>query len=99
LGFLSAPGQTGVLVDTLICAWVVFIGMMLISRVPTFALKSVTIARKRVRYFLIAFVFFVGALLTYTWLTLVICSLIYLVSIPLSMRAARRLAQSQSETA
>jgi len=97
IGFLSAPGPTNLLQDVAICAWVVFVGLMMISRIPTFAIKTFTVARSRVRYFMIVFVFFIAALLTYTWLTLLICSAAYLASIPLSMRAARRQAQSVAD--
>ncbi|WP_108482193.1 CDP-diacylglycerol--serine O-phosphatidyltransferase [Oceaniglobus ichthyenteri] len=74
-----------------ICAWVVIVGLLMISRIPTFSGKSTTIERRRVRYFMIGFVFFIAALLTYTWLTLVVCSLIYMATIPISHAKARRL--------
>jgi len=93
LAFLTDHAPMSVYSELAVCAWVVFVGLMMISRVPTFALKTVTIARTRVRYFMIGFVFFIAALLTYTWATLAICSLIYLASLPLSLRAARRLPQ------
>lgn len=90
LGFLVSYGATSFAQDLAICAWVVIVGLMMISRIPTFALKTVTIARAKVRYFMIAFVFFIAALLTYPWLTLVLCSVIYLATIPFSLRAARQ---------
>jgi len=94
LYFMWGYRPMSIYADIAVSAWVVFIGLMMISRVPTFAFKRLTIARKLVRYFMIGFVFFIAALLTYTWLTLAVCSLIYLVSIPFSIRAARRASQS-----
>lgn len=90
LAFLTGEKFGSVYAELLICAWIVGVGLLMISRAPTYSLKSTTIAREKVRYFMIAFVFFIAALLTYTWITLAVCSVIYMASIPLSMRAARR---------
>ncbi|WP_226782352.1 CDP-diacylglycerol--serine O-phosphatidyltransferase [Oceaniglobus trochenteri] len=97
LYFLWGYRPTSQFADVTVCAWVVFVGLMMISRVPTFALKKVTIARTKVRYFMIGFVFFIAALLTYTWLTLAVCSLIYLATIPFSIRAAGRAPQPSED--
>lgn len=75
--------------DLSISAWVVVVGLLMVSRIPTFSLKSTTIRRERVRYFLIAFVGFIALLLTYTWVTLAMVSLAYLASIPISRRKGR----------
>ncbi len=89
LGFLWDYTPVVAFVDLAICAWIVIVGLLMISRIPTFSGKSTTIARKRVRYFMIGFVFFIAALLTYTWATLAVCSLLYLGSLPFSIREAR----------
>ncbi|WP_241524002.1 CDP-diacylglycerol--serine O-phosphatidyltransferase [Oceaniglobus indicus] len=73
-----------------ISAWIVAVGLLMVSRIPTYSIKKTTIARERARYLMIAVIGFIAALLTYTWVTLSVVTLAYLVSIPFSARAARR---------
>lgn len=89
--FLSGILPTTILADLAVSAWVVIVGLLMISRIPTFSGKKATIARKNVRYFMIGFVFFIAALLTYTWLTLIVCSLAYIATFPFSRKAAAKL--------
>lgn len=71
--FPNAP----VLPDILICLYMVLIGLLLISRVPTWSFKETKISRESVKFFLVGFAFVAAAVLTYAWITLVVLCLAY----------------------
>ena len=53
------------------------VGLLMISRIPTWSLKRVRISRENVKYFLVGFAFFGAAILSYAWITLVVLCLVY----------------------
>lgn len=65
-------------------------GALFISRIPTFSFKSCQIPRGFVGPLLIVVGLFVAAMLAEPWMTLGGCVLLYLLSIPLSIRAYKR---------
>lgn len=72
-------------------AFLVFVAVMMVSRVPTFSLKRVRVPPQMVLpTMLAAFALFAG-LVTETWLTLSAVAGLYLASIPVSLIAARRM--------
>lgn len=71
--------------------WMIFVGGLMISRLPTYSLKSISVRPEHARFALVGFVALVAATLTYPWTTLVVLDLAYLASLTLSWRAARRL--------
>ena len=69
----------------------VIVACLMISRIPTYALKQVRVPHRMVMPFLL-FVGLTAALLAMaTWLTISVFLFVYLLSIPFSMRAYRRL--------
>ncbi|MBT4879646.1 MAG: CDP-diacylglycerol--serine O-phosphatidyltransferase [Alphaproteobacteria bacterium] len=64
--------------------------LLMISQIPTFSLKSRRIKQKHVLPLLLLVVFFVGALVTIPWVTLSIMGIVYLITIPFSVRAYKR---------
>ena len=56
----------------------------MISKVPTFSFKKITIPRRMTIFVLFGIVLFFGALLVYTFKILAISSFIYLCLIPIS---------------
>lgn len=74
-----------------VSGYLVLVGWLMISKIPTWAFKSLAIRREHSKYFFVAFVILLGALLRYPWMTLVVIDLGYLVSIVWSWRRARRL--------
>jgi CDP-diacylglycerol---serine O-phosphatidyltransferase len=69
----------------------VFVGVMMVSRVPTFSIKRVRVEPHMVLpTLLLAFVIIAG-LVVETWLTLSLVGLLYLGSIPLAVLSARRM--------
>jgi CDP-diacylglycerol---serine O-phosphatidyltransferase len=67
--------------DLVICAYMVFVGFLMISRVRTLSLKAFRVSRENVKYFFVGFVFVGAALLTYEWITLVIISFGYVLMV------------------
>lgn len=77
--FLSfAFSDAPLLPEIVICLYVVFIGLLLISTIPTWSFKSTRISRDKVKYFLVAFALAGVAVLTFAWITLVVLSLVYI---------------------
>jgi CDP-diacylglycerol---serine O-phosphatidyltransferase len=64
--------------DLVICAYLVFVGLLLISHIPTWSFKTTKISRHKVKYFLVGLAFVGAAVLTYTWITLVCICLVYI---------------------
>lgn len=66
-----------ILPPSLIAAYMIGIGLLLISHIPTWSFKSVTIYRENVKFLMIAAVFTGAALLSFTWTTLICLGLAY----------------------
>ncbi|MDU8911382.1 CDP-diacylglycerol--serine O-phosphatidyltransferase [Aestuariicoccus sp. MJ-SS9] len=75
--FASAP----LLPDLLLSLYMAGIGLLMISRIPTWSFKTLRIPRKSVKYFLVAFVFVGAAVLSYAWITLVVLCLAYVATV------------------
>ena len=69
------------LLPLMVAAWMVGIGVLMISRVRTPSLKRITIAADHARYALVVAVVFVAALLTYPWITLLATCMSYLAGV------------------
>lgn len=79
----------------LMAAHLVLVGFLMISRLPTYSFKTVTISRDSAKFFLLAFVALISALLTFFWATLVMLSLAYLVSIIWAFLSERKLKKAR----
>ncbi len=64
-----------------VAAWMVAVGVLMISRVRTPSMKRITIATDNARYALVAAVVFVAALMTYPWVTLLATCMTYLAGV------------------
>jgi CDP-diacylglycerol--serine O-phosphatidyltransferase len=60
-----------------ISLYMIAIGLLLISNIPTWSFKAVTIPRERVKFLFIGIVFVGAAVLTFPWITLVGMCLAY----------------------
>ncbi len=65
--FADAP----LLPDLLICIYMVFISVLLISRIPIWSFKTTKISRENVKYALVGVAVAGAALLTFAWVTLI----------------------------
>ena len=74
-----------------IAIYLVGVGLLMYSRIPTFSLKSLSIRGDYARYYMLGFVVLIAALLTYLWATLVVLDIAYLASIAWSWHSARKI--------
>lgn len=65
----------------LVAPWLCLVGLLMVSRLPTFSPKSLRIPRDKVRLVLIASVILVGVMLTRFWLAMVIAVVLYVASL------------------
>lgn len=71
--FAAAPLLPGIV----ICIYMVFIGLLLISRIPTWSFKTTRISRENVKFFLVGVAVIGAAVLTFAWITLIALCLGY----------------------
>ncbi|TMV06828.1 CDP-diacylglycerol--serine O-phosphatidyltransferase [Ruegeria sediminis] len=64
-----------------ICVYMVLIGLLMISTIPTWSFKTTRISRANVKYFLIGVAFAGAAVLTFAWTTLIALCLGYAVMV------------------
>jgi len=89
--FLSfAQPESARLPYWIIAPYLVVIGLLMYSSIPTWSVKSLRIYGDYARYFMLGFVVLIAALLTYLWATLVVLDIAYLFSILWSWRAAKK---------
>jgi CDP-diacylglycerol--serine O-phosphatidyltransferase len=80
-----------VIPEWIVALYTIGIGLLMVSRVPTFAFKGVRISRRAVAPLVVVLVVVVGLMLKHPWLTLAGLALAYLLTIPWAMVAHRRM--------
>jgi CDP-diacylglycerol--serine O-phosphatidyltransferase len=80
----------------LIAVYLILIGLLAVSTLPTFSLKRQRVKREYVLPLLIVFAAFVGLLLTNPWLAMTFACLLYLSMLPVSYHAYRRQAREEA---
>ncbi|PUB19182.1 CDP-alcohol phosphatidyltransferase family protein [Yoonia sediminilitoris] len=70
--------------------WIVLVGLAMISRLPTYSFKLLTVSRSNVQYFLLGAIVLIAALLTYIWATLVVLNLLYIAAVLWAWRDKKR---------
>ncbi|PWE33188.1 CDP-diacylglycerol--serine O-phosphatidyltransferase [Maritimibacter sp. 55A14] len=73
----------------IIALHMVGVGLLMISRIPTYSLKSLNIRREHVPYLYIGFVCFLAALLSFPWAMLVALDIAYLGSVVWTWRRVK----------
>ena len=79
----------------IIIAYVVLVGLLMISRIPTYSFKNIVIDQRNTKYVLLGTVLLTAALLTYLWPTLALLTVFYIGCIVLGLLSARRLNKAQ----
>lgn len=80
--FISFPfSDASVIGPEIICIWMMCIALLMISRVPTYSLKMMTISRDNVKFFMLGFALLVAAMLNYLWFTLATLVFLYFLSV------------------
>lgn len=75
--------------DALLCLYMVAIGLLLISRIPTWSFKTTKISRENVKFFLVGFAIVAAGVVTYAWTTLIVLCLAYVGTILWALIAKR----------
>lgn len=75
--------------DAVVGLYMLAVGLLMISRIPTWSLKSLTIRRENVRFLYVGFVCFLAALISFPWVTLMVMDLLYLGSLLFAWRRSR----------
>jgi CDP-diacylglycerol--serine O-phosphatidyltransferase len=90
VGFKIYPDdQDGSLPSILVALWVIFIAGLIVSRLPTFSLKRLKLRQHHTIPLLAGVALFASALASEPWVTLIVCSLGYLASIPYTVKKAK----------
>ena len=78
-----------------VAIYIVVIGLLMISRIPTYSFKNLSVAREKARYLLLGCILLAAALLTYLWATLLALCLAYVAGTLWVLRRTRRPGQEQ----
>ncbi|MDF0603485.1 CDP-diacylglycerol--serine O-phosphatidyltransferase [Psychromarinibacter sp. C21-152] len=70
--------------------WIVGVGVLMISRIPTWSFKNVSVARANARFALLGAGLLVAALIIYTWATLILLTLAYVGGVAWGLRGRLR---------
>ncbi|MGR3803749.1 CDP-diacylglycerol--serine O-phosphatidyltransferase [Marinibacterium profundimaris] len=73
-----------------ICAHMVIVGALMISRIPTWSFKAQKIPRERVRYFFVVFAVLGAGLLIFTWVSLALLCLAYVAVVIIALIHEKR---------
>lgn len=76
--------------DAAVSLYLVAVGALMISRLPTWSLKTSTIYAENARFVLVGVIAALAALITFPWETLVLADAAYLVGIVLAWRSKRK---------
>lgn len=86
--FISFPfSDVSVLRPEIVCVWMIAVALLMISPIPTYSLKMMTVSRKNIKFFMVGFALLVAALLNYLWLTLAAIVIAYFLSVLWAWRA------------
>lgn len=82
--FMHLSGWENVDYPVLRTLYIISIGLLAVSTIPTFSIKHASIKRNHLAFAIIGAVIMVIGLMTYPWPTLVVLNLLYLSTIPFS---------------
>jgi len=83
--------------DVLLAGYIAGVGLLMIGRFPVWSFKTTRISQRRVKMFLVGFAAIGAAVAIYTWIALVVLSLIYVGAVVWMLPGSRRaIAQARS---
>jgi len=92
--FMHLYGWQNTELPLLRAIYIIGVGLLAVSAVPTFSIKHASIKRSHLPIAIIAFVALIVCLIVYTWPTLIVGNICYLLSLPLSYRAQMKQADA-----
>jgi CDP-diacylglycerol---serine O-phosphatidyltransferase len=75
-----------------IAFYLIFIGLLMVSSIPTFSFKTIMVPRSQIKPVLVGLVITVATLITYPWKSLIVLDLVYFGSLIWSLRAYQKTA-------
>ena len=94
---LSDIQITNINYDLFVPTLFIVISILLISKIPTYAFKKISVPRNMTIFLLLAVVLYFGLLLIYTFNAIVISGLVYFIMIPISLIHYRKLSKDFKE--
>jgi CDP-diacylglycerol--serine O-phosphatidyltransferase len=88
--FMELYGWQNTDLPVLRSGYIICIGLLAISTIPTFSIKHASIRRSHLPFVMVAAVVLVVCLLVYPWPTLILADCVYLLSLPFSYRAHKK---------
>lgn len=76
--------------DVLLSVYIAAVGFLMIGRFPVWSFKTTRISQRRVKLFLVGFAAIGAAIAIYTWIALVVLSLVYISAVIWMLPASRR---------
>lgn len=74
-----------------VCIYMTWIGIMMVSTIPTFSMKKITVNRMYVPWLLLLAGLLIAGILLEPWITLPLVGIVYCISIPYSMVRYRKM--------
>ena len=74
----------------IVAIYICLIGLLMISRIPTYSFKNIAISRTNAKFFLLGAAILAAALLTYLWATLTLLTLAYVGCLIWACRSFRK---------
>lgn len=74
--------------------YLIVIGILMASRLPTFATKKIAIHKEYISLVLVLFGLIIGVIIIEPWLSLTFIGFLYLISFPFSIKAFRKMSNS-----
>lgn len=90
LAFESFP----VTPPAVVVAYMCFVGLLMISRIPTYSFKNLSIDRSNTKFFMLGAGVLIAASLMYLWATLVLLIVVYIASFLWAIQSARKTKKS-----
>lgn len=88
--FMQLSGWENVDFPILRGLYVIGVGLLAVSTIPTFSIKHTSIQRRHMAVAIVVAVVAIVCLMTFTWLALIVIDLLYLCTLPLSYRAYQK---------
>ncbi|WP_298677290.1 phosphatidylcholine/phosphatidylserine synthase [uncultured Lentibacter sp.] len=79
-------------------AYIIGVGLLAVSTIPTFSIKHASIKRAHLPLVIVAAMVLVACLMVYPWPTLIIGNCLYLASLPFSYRAQKKHARASGSS-
>lgn len=84
--YAFGSGPFPILPLSLMSLYIVFVGLLMVSQIKTWSLKSFSVPQGKVRYVMVAIVAVVATFFTFPWTTLVVLDLAYLAMVAVAFR-------------